>query len=269
MQVRGVPVSGKWTKLELVALHRALEPLPDAWLSGNDRLSSFVREDVLRDAPASAPGHSKYDQNTRQIVIYDKGAADLVQFRRSVYHELAHSILHSHPGLLRSFSGATASDGFVDEYAKTSPEEDFADTFSEVLLYPGRASKAVPLKTAFIHRMIDQARGEVKEAMTRFVAAFDDEIEKTAAPGPGLLSRLGSITSRIPKSGLARGLGIAGLAGGGSYAFGRKKGEAIGLEEGTAGLEQGMQQAYVAGVQRGAHAMLQRIQENMNAPKAG
>lgn len=265
-RIRGVALTGDWKPEEAQLLEAALAQLPDRWLKHNRALGGFARQPKLLGAPASAPGHSKYEHASGRIVIYDKGIyskgkIDQVQFRRSVYHELAHTLLRANPETLDRFSRQTKTDGFVDEYAKTSPEEDFADTFSEVLLYPERAAQAVPQKAAFITRLLDRARGETKEAMDKFIAAFSDEIEKTAGPVPmGLLSRL---SSKIPKAPIMKGLAVGGL-GGGAYLAGSHKGEEKGMSQGTAGLEQGMQQAYVAGVQRGAHAMLERIQQQMS-----
>jgi len=159
MKIRGIDLLGTWLPHEVLEARRVLEPLPGHLLEENPHFNRLVRRPVLTDAPPEAPGHSKYEPDTATIVVYDKGVyhggkIDPEQFRRSIYHELAHSLIRGTPTLLERWSSETNGDGFVDDYARTNAEEDFADTLSEYLLDPSRTSNAVPKKAAFIRMQI-------------------------------------------------------------------------------------------------------------------
>ena len=199
-----------------------------------------------------------YDPESGSIVVFDKGVYDgdqinAEQFRRSVYHELAHSLLQADDGLLQRWHGATNDDGFVDEYATKSPDEDFADTFSEYFLHRQQLARIAPSKVQFMSELLTEPQEKMAMA---FLDGFVDELVKTgAARVPlSLLSRLGHM---MP--GAAKTVGIGAGLGGAGYIVGRKKGEEKGIQEGAEGLEQGMEQAYSAGVQRGAQAMREMI----------
>lgn len=165
MQVRDIELRGSWREPELFEIKKILAPLPRSFLEGNPWIQVIERQPVLLDGPPSAPGHSKYDPRTATIVVFDKGVYDgnrlnTEQFRRSVYHELAHAIIRQNPSLLEQWTRETRRDGFVDEYAKTSPEEDFADSFSEFFIFPGATKNAVPIKSAFLRRLMTKAAFE-------------------------------------------------------------------------------------------------------------
>ena len=229
-EIRGIRLGGKWTPEELRELVGAMAPLPKLWVEGNPHFRSIIRRPVLTNAPPEAPGHSKYEPDDGSIVVFDKGVyhgsgIDPEQFRRSVYHELAHSIVRCIPDLIDRWAASTAKDGFVDEYAKTSPEEDFADTLSEFLIHPEQTQKRVPRKAVFLKRLIVSSNGsQEKRAMANF-ESFTDELTKTAAGGlKGMLGKLvGSRGARV-------GLGLAG-AGGLGAAGGHRLGEESGREE--------------------------------------
>ena len=162
MNIRGIELEGNWSGNETRELEKILAPLPKHFVEENPNFKTIIRRPVLLDAPPEAPGHSKYEPAQGAIVVFDKGVyhgerIDPEQFRRSVYHELAHSLLHDRPHILTEWEAATRGDGFVDDYAKSSPSEDFADTFSECFIHDGKTSKAVPVKAAFIRRMITQS----------------------------------------------------------------------------------------------------------------
>lgn len=162
MNVRGVELEGKWSTEEVNELAKIFEPLPQQIVEDNPNLRAIIRRPVLLDAPPDAPGHSKYEPAQGAIVVFDKGVyhdgqIDHEQFRRSVYHELAHSLHHENDELLERWENETRGDGFVDDYAKTSPAEDFADTFSEYFIDGKATERAVPKKVAFIRRLITQA----------------------------------------------------------------------------------------------------------------
>lgn len=164
MNVRGLELDGGWTAEEVRELHRILAPLPESFVEDNQNLQTIIRRPVLQDAPPNAPGHSKYEPDQAAIVVFDKGVyhdgqIDPEQFRRSVYHELAHSILKGRPELLEEWKVRTRGDGFVDDYAKTSPEEDFCDTFSEYFI-DRRTRNAVPRKAEFMRDMITNLKTE-------------------------------------------------------------------------------------------------------------
>lgn len=162
MEIRGVELRGEWTAREVTEATKILAVPPRAFIEANSGFKVLERQPVLLDAPPTAPGHSKYDPNSSSIVVYDKGVydgdrIDPEQFRRSIYHELAHAIVRDNPAVLAEWTASTRNDGFIDDYAKTSPEEDLADTFSEFLIDAKRATRAVPIKAAFVRRMLTRA----------------------------------------------------------------------------------------------------------------
>lgn len=272
-ELRGLRLTGTWVPAERQALVAILKPLPPAWVERNPLVLTIRREPVLRNAPPDAPGHSKYDPVSRSIVVFDKGVyhgeeIDPRQFRRSVYHELAHTLLHRDPSLLQRWRSATSGDGFVDNYAKTGPEEDFADSFSELFIDPAATKRAVPAKARFLAELL--ANTQEKIAMS-FTTGFTDEMMKTAKFSLSGLKKLVSKggakaveAERTPgKMGVGKALGLAGLTGGGAYFSGKASGVSAGREEGAAGMSEGMRQAYKMGVQRGARAMQQAIMQRL------
>ena len=257
MKFREIHLKGEWKPVELKAIEKIFAPLPRAWVENNSSFRTMARESVLRDGPPEAPGHSKYEPKLGLIVVYDKGVyhngkLDSEQFHRSVYHELAHSILRSNPMFLRDWIASTGGDGFVDEYAKTSPEEDFADTFSEYFIHHGAAKKAVPKKTEFLRRILAQA--EEKIAMN-FMNAFTDELTKTAGGKTGGLKKILQMASGFGRSGMGKGMmGAAAGAGiAGPLAF--KEGDESGFESGTKGVRRVAMQHRMIGRREGAMAM--------------
>ena len=230
MRVRGLELEGRWSTAEVTELQRFLSPLPARWLEENPNLRAIVRRPVLEDAPPSAPGHSKYEPAGGAIVVYDKGVydgdrIDPEQFRRSVFHELAHTIVRTNPRLLAAWTASTDGAGFVDEYAKTSPEEDFADTFSEYLIDSAATRKAVPPKAEFLRCMIEQSnQPQEKSAMPmNFMHGFQDELVKVASPGVGRLARMMRFGKPAAAAAPSAGRGIAKMLalGGGAAVGGR------------------------------------------------
>ena len=258
MNIRGLLISGPWQAPEVKELAKILEPLPLKWVERNPLVRIIERRDVLRDGPEDAPGHSMYDPSSRTIVVFDKGvynggkAMDKQQLRRSIYHELAHSVINQDRGLLQSWSQATAGDGFVDHYAKKGPDEDFCDTVSEYLIDPGATTQAVPQKAAFLARLLSQEKTAMPHPVPS-LHAFADELQKVAVDlslGQRLLAKL-PLYSRMAAAGTVAGIG--------GHWLGKQTGKAQGLEEGSAGAEE----AYQAGIERGAKAMQDAIQQKM------
>jgi len=241
VRIRALQLDGKWRPEEVRELVKILSPLPQAWVEKNPHLRSINRRSVLTNAPPEAPGHSKYEPDDGTIVVFDKGVyhggeIDPEQFRRSVYHELAHSILRGSPALLKRWATSTRDDGYVDEYAKTSPEEDFCDTFSEFFIHNGETTKRVPAKARFIHGLLERVSKE-KVAMS-FLEGFSNEIFKTARPGLGNLAAMIGRGAKAGASGTGRmtmgkGLLMAGGAGAGGAVVGGRKGRKKGYEEGS------------------------------------
>jgi hypothetical protein len=263
VKFREIELLGDWKPPELETLRKILQPLPRAWVESNPSLRTIGRESVLRDAPPEAPGHSKYEPQLGAIVVYDKGVyhdgkLDSEQFHRSVYHELAHSIIRSNPGLLKTWHASTRGDGFVDEYAKTSPEEDFADTFSEYFIHNGAARKAVPKKAAFLQELLSQAQEKI--AMD-FMNAFTDELCKTAGAKDQGLQKILAAASRFGKSGLGKGtmgaVGGGGVAGSVAY----KQGDETGFKQGTKGARRYGEQQRMMGRREGGMAMYNYIRK--------
>jgi len=173
---------GPWSDHETSVVKQYLENLPEELTIRNPNLKKIERKDVLRPKPAGAPGDSKYDQDRGAVVVYDKGVYDGGEkvkrdhLARSVLHELAHSLDDELPKIFnewKAISGWTQKDdkwtatnprvGFVDDYAKTSPFEDWAETFQEYQLHPAEVRKRVPEKARFMERFLSAAgRGELK-----------------------------------------------------------------------------------------------------------
>jgi hypothetical protein len=279
MEIRGIHLMGDWRPNELAELEKILAPLPRSWVENNPSLHVLVRESVLRNAPADAPGHSKYEPAFGAIVVYDKGMyhgsqIDPEQFRRSVYHELAHSLVRSRPQILVDWNHDTDRDGFVDDYAKSSPEEDFADTFSEFLIDSQATYKKVPHKADFLtglrshDRMLENSDRE-KVAM-HFMRGFGLELVKIARPGAGRLGRMLGVFRHEPPArtiGLKKGLGLAAAgaaaAGAAGEHFGKKRGEHKGYDEGTEDVEQVAERARDIGRKEGVLAYHEMLQQQL------
>lgn len=235
----------------------------------------LVREPVLRNAPANAPGHSKYIPVLSAIVVYDKGVydgqrIDPEQFRRSIFHELAHTIVRQSPRLLSAWTATTSGAGFVDDYAKTSPEEDFADTFSEYLISRDATRKAVPPKAEFIRCMLEQSSEQQEKVAMNFMRGFTDELVKTAGTGAGRLARMmrfGRKAEHVGGSGIGAGKALA-LGGGaalGAGALGAKKGKEKGYNEGTSDVMDVAQEARMLGRKEGVMAYHQALQNRLRS----
>jgi hypothetical protein len=224
-------------------------------LEGNQNLRAIIRQSVLTNAPPEAPGHSKYDASRGVIVVYDKGVyhrghLDREQFQRSIFHELAHSILEGDDPILDRWTEQTSGDGFVDEYAKTNSAEDFCDTFSEFFIFPEKTQRVVPRKWRFLYNLMQSDRPQEKTAM-HLLSAFTDELTKVAMSG-GAMHGLKDMVSRAVQSKLGKGLAVggAGVVGGG--ALGLSRGKRSGYDQGTGDVAVVAQKALQIGRQQGA-----------------
>lgn len=266
MIVRGIRLLGTWSRPEQQAAARWLSVLPDGWMEKNPNLHSIIRRPVLLNAPPEAPGHSKYDASQGAIVVYDKGVyhrdrIDLEQFQRSIFHELAHSILEGDDAILDRWTAATADDGFVDEYAKTSPAEDFCDTFSEFFIFPQKTQQVVPRKWRFLYNLMQHAGSQEKTAM-HFLSAFTDELTKVAASS-GALHGLMDMIGRGLKSNVAKGAILGGGAALGGGALGLAKGKRVGYDQGTGDVADVAQRALQIGRRQGAQLGYQYAMQQM------
>lgn len=276
MRLRGIELRGEWTDAEIQHLAKIFKDLPDGLVEANPNFKAVERRPVLLNAPPEAPGHSKYEPLTGTIVVFDKGVydgeqIDPEQFRRSVCHELAHSIIRSNPSeFLQLWSSSTHGDGFVDEYAKTSPEEDFCDTFSEYLIDPRRTAEAVPKKASFVRRLLASSSRQEKVAM-HFMRGFSDELLKTAGPGPGRLARFflrrgGHAAEGMGGLSIGKRLAIGGGAAGAAGAagvIGAKMGKKKGYEQGTAEEMEVAQAARALGRREGVIAYHNALQNRL------
>jgi hypothetical protein len=178
----GLDFRGNWTDNERKAVQRRLDKLPPALTRDNPALRTIERKKVLKPKPPGAPGDSKYIGPTDQkkpgtIVLYDRGVydgrrqIDKENLSRSVFHELAHSLDHELPGVFEQWKAISAwtqrngawvaqrpGAGFVDDYAMTSPFEDWAETFQEYFIQPAAVKKRVPEKHRFIERFLAAAK---------------------------------------------------------------------------------------------------------------
>ena len=243
-----------WSPEELRELEQILAPLPPAFLENNDFLHVLERRDVLRDAPPDAPGHSMYEPGRGAIVVFDKGVydgrrtIDRKQFRRSIYHELAHALLRKDPGLLEAWKNHCRGDGFVDSYAQKGEDEDFSDTFSEYLIDPAATTRAVPTKAQFLKQYLARARTQEKRAMAASIEAFADELCKLGAPK----LPQGGLKSLVPKIPMLARMGLAGGVGAvAGHALGKRKG----MAEGEAISTDAAREAYQMGLREGATQM--------------
>jgi hypothetical protein len=173
---------GNWTPEERRAVKARLDQLPPRLVGANPGFHAIARKPVLNPKPPGAPGDSKYEPSSGRIVLYDKGVYDGGRkikedhLSRSVFHELAHTLEKTVPKLFenwKAISGWTQRDGkwvatlpkagFVDDYAKTSPYEDWAETFQEYFVRPEIVRKRFPLKYRFVEHVLAAARrGELK-----------------------------------------------------------------------------------------------------------
>ena len=273
MKVRGLDLMGKWSPDEVRHIHRILRPMPEEWLEGNPNCQSIIRRSVLKGAPPEAPGHSKYEPTLGAIVVFDKGVyhgeeIDPEQFKRSVCHELGHTIIRSKPGLLKRWAARTRGDGFVDEYAKTSPEEDFCDTFSEFFIHNGKTHKVVPKKAAFIKMLLDSS-GREKTAM-HFLNGFSDEMTKIARGGIGRLAKglsRGSSPRTPGKMSVGKGMALAGGTGLVGAEAGRRKGKSKGYESGTSDVMSVAQKARMMGRREGVLAYHRALMQHRGGAK--
>lgn len=262
MKLRSIQLDGNWSKLELDALAQALRALPRRLVESNKGLVGIGREPRLRNGPPDAPGHSLYDSQSGRIVVFDKGLyhrgkIDHEQFRRSIYHEICHAFLRDRPRLLQRWQSETRGDGFVDEYAKSSPAEDICDTFSEYLLHHDKVKKLVPRKSSFIEKLLNPETQE-KTAM-HLINAFADELQKTASPAAtSMLKRLAALAKGRGGKAVAAG----GLAGGGA-ALGHRSGKQSGYEEGTSDVGSVARRARMMGRKEGVMAYHRALMNRM------
>lgn len=272
MNVRGLKLIGGWNSAEIEHLHRIFRPFPRDWIEGNPHIKSLIRRETLTSAPPEAPGHSKYEPRIAAIVVFDKGVyhdghIDPEQFQRSVCHELGHVLIRSKPRMLNDWVTQTRGDDFVDEYAKTSPEEDFCDTLSEFFIHNKKTKDVVPEKSAFIKKLLDESRGE-KVAM-HFLNGFSDEMTKLARGGGigKIIRALSRGQSSAGKLGVSKGLALAG-AGGAAGAFaGLKKGKESGYEKGTQDVMTVAQRARQIGRREGVLAYHQAMMKRQRSAK--
>ena len=262
--VRGILLKGRWTKEEEDAIPQIFAPLPNSWLSDNSFFSILERRKVLTDAPPTAPGHSKFEPKRSSIVVFDKGVyhngeIDQEQFRRSIYHELAHSILSLNNGLLSRWRKDTSKDGYVDEYAKTSPEEDFADTFSEFFIHSKKTRSVVPRKHGFLRELLKQSKDSEEKIAMININSFADELVKVAMKGQALKD----ILLRAAKSPVTKGVGIAGGSAASAGVVAHGMGEDSGLKRGRKNVRQVAVQARGIGRREGVMMYHQALQKSL------
>lgn len=276
---RGIKLRGRWKWDEIEELKKILAPLPEATLEGNPHLHSIERQPVLTNAPASAPGHSKYEPLLGSIVVFDKGVyhgsrIDPEQFRRSVYHELAHSLLRGNPALVREWGERTRGDDFIDDYAKTSPDEDFCDTFSEFLIDEKRTADAVPRKAEFVRTLLSHFRSDQEEKVAMsFMRGFANELVKTAGPSMGRVARMFRRGEHAAEGAKGMTLGKGLLIGGGAAAgagaigevLGKKRGAKEGYGAGTQDMMEVAEQSRNLGRREGILAYHDALQKKLQA----
>jgi hypothetical protein len=171
-------LKGDWTDEERRVADQTLMKLPPQLTTGNPNLKDVERKKKLEPKPPGAPGDSEFKGG--RVVVYDKGVynggrLDKDNLRRSILHELAHSVDDEVPHVFAQWCAISwwrkvhgewrhgPHAKFVDDYAGTSPYEDWADTFSEYHLHPEIVRKRFPEKFRFIERFLGAvSRGEIK-----------------------------------------------------------------------------------------------------------
>ena len=173
-----------WKAEEIRALDKVLELLPAVFVSGNANLKSFVREAEYKGEYEQAPGQGMYRESAGPeakkdyVVLYDKafynaaGQLDVKQLANTIVHEVSHSLDDEQPGPYQDWlklSGwfqtnghwlPTRDLGFVDDYARGHPKEDFAETFTLYVMDPDRLRLIAPEKFLFMERLFKQGKAE-------------------------------------------------------------------------------------------------------------
>jgi len=169
-----------WTPEEVQALDQVVGLLPVPFVSGNPNLRSFVRQREYDGEYQGAPGHGMYrasggpQAKKDYVVIYDKGlygpdgAIDIAQLAVTLIHEISHSLDDELPGPFQEWQGLSGwfsendqwfparDPGFVNEYARGHPKEDFAESFTLYVLNPERLKQVSPAKFLFMDRLFKQ-----------------------------------------------------------------------------------------------------------------
>lgn len=171
-------LKGDWTEEERAVADHTLMKLPKQLTTQNPNLKDIERKKKLEPKPKGVPGDSEYKDG--RVVVFDKGVyngghLDEDNLKRSLLHELAHTVDDEVPQVFqewKALSGWALRGGewkhsprakFVDDYARTSPFEDWADTFSEYHIHPEIVRRRFPEKFRFIERFLGAvSRGEIK-----------------------------------------------------------------------------------------------------------
>lgn len=172
----------EWDPAELQAVAEILSALPDLFVRDNPNLKSLVRESTYTGDVEEAPGGGMYravagpDAKKDYIVLYDKGLRDIngnldvYQLSRALIHELSHSLDDELEGPYREWlelSGwfqdngkwlASRDAGFLNDYSRNHPKEDFAECFTAYVMQPDRLKIVAPLKYLFMEKLFEQGQ---------------------------------------------------------------------------------------------------------------
>ena len=171
-----------WTAPEIELLDQVLSLLPEVFVSGNPNLKAIVREHEYSGDYEGAPGYGMYRESAGPkakkdyLVLYDKGAYDKQGqldprvMSNTVIHEISHSLDDEQPGFFQDWlklsgwfqeNGAwypTRDLGFVNDYARRHPKEDFAESFTLYVMDPDRLRVMSPEKYFFMENVFEQGK---------------------------------------------------------------------------------------------------------------
>jgi hypothetical protein len=181
-QTHGVVLEDRgasWTPDEIRAVDQVVGLLPQAFVSGNANLKTIVRDREYDGEYDGAPGHGMYresagpDAKKDYVVLYDKGVYEdgqisPGQIATTLIHEISHSLDDELPGPYKEWLELSGwfteggrwhpqrDTGFLNEYSRGHPKEDFAEAFSAYVLTPDRLERVSPLKFMFMDRLFKQ-----------------------------------------------------------------------------------------------------------------
>jgi predicted Zn-dependent protease with MMP-like domain len=166
-----------WDPEEIETLSKVLSLLPAAMVSKNGNLNAIVRQREYDGEYDQAPGHGMYrsvagpEAKKDYIVMYDKALRDeagnlkVGNIAKTLIHELAHSLDDENSKQFSEWieiSGWFKEDGepwlpsrevgFLNQYSRKHPKEDFAESFTAYVLDPDRLKIVSPQKYMFMER---------------------------------------------------------------------------------------------------------------------
>lgn len=170
-----------WDPEEIRTLSKVLSLLPSAMVSRNNNINAIVRQREYDGEYDAAPGHGMYrsvagpEAKKDYIVMYDKALRDPAgnlkagNIAKTLIHELAHSLDDENSEKFSEWIGISGwfkedgepwlpsrEVGFLNEYSRKHPKEDFAESFTAYVLDPDRLRVVSPQKYMFMERLFQE-----------------------------------------------------------------------------------------------------------------